>query len=148
LPCTRGISHASPPRPPSFCSVLSRVKDWELGAFTPKTALPDNVDILNPRYRWLCWSVLNLRYRWLCWRVLKLRHRWLCCCALSRPRLRFQATWIFSIPGIDGSVGVCSISGIDGSAGGCSISGIDGSAGRLHAQDELPDKVDILNPRY
>jgi hypothetical protein len=26
------------------------VKDWELGAFTPKTALPDNVDILNPRY--------------------------------------------------------------------------------------------------
>ena len=35
---------------PSFCSVLSRVKDWELGAFTPKTALADNVDILNPRY--------------------------------------------------------------------------------------------------
>jgi len=33
---------------PSFCSVLSRVKDWELGAFTPKTALADNVDILNP----------------------------------------------------------------------------------------------------
>jgi len=28
---------------PSFCSVLSRVKDWELGAFTPKTALVDNV---------------------------------------------------------------------------------------------------------
>ena len=34
---------------PSFCSVLSRVKDWEIGAFTPKTALADNVDILNPR---------------------------------------------------------------------------------------------------
>jgi len=33
---------------PSFCSVLSRVKDWEIGAFTPKTALADNVDILNP----------------------------------------------------------------------------------------------------
>ncbi|XP_023343810.1 casein kinase I [Eurytemora carolleeae] len=33
---------------PSFCSVLSRVKDWELGAFTPKTALAENVDILNP----------------------------------------------------------------------------------------------------
>jgi len=33
---------------PSFCSVLSRVKDWEVGAFTPKTALADNVDILNP----------------------------------------------------------------------------------------------------
>jgi len=32
---------------PSFCSVLSRVKDWEIGAFTPKTALADNVDILN-----------------------------------------------------------------------------------------------------
>lgn len=32
---------------PSFCSVLSRVKDWELGAFTPKTALPDNVDVMN-----------------------------------------------------------------------------------------------------
>ena len=30
---------------PSFCSVLSRVKDWELGAFTPKTALADNVDV-------------------------------------------------------------------------------------------------------
>lgn len=29
---------------PSFCSVLSRVKDWELGAFTPKTALADNLD--------------------------------------------------------------------------------------------------------
>ena len=28
---------------PSFCSVLSRVKDWELGAFTPKTALADNI---------------------------------------------------------------------------------------------------------
>ena len=35
---------------PSFCSVLSRVKDWEIGAFTPKTALADNVDILNQRY--------------------------------------------------------------------------------------------------
>lgn len=35
---------------PSFCSVLSRVKDWELGAYTPKTALANNVDILNPRY--------------------------------------------------------------------------------------------------
>ena len=34
---------------PSFCSVLSRVKDWEIGAFTPKTALADNVDILNQR---------------------------------------------------------------------------------------------------
>ena len=34
---------------PSFCSVLSRVKDWEVGAFTPKTALADNVDILTPR---------------------------------------------------------------------------------------------------
>jgi len=33
---------------PSFCSVLSRVKDWELGAYTPKTALANNVDILNP----------------------------------------------------------------------------------------------------
>lgn len=32
---------------PSFCSVLSRVKDWELGAFTPKTALADNVDALR-----------------------------------------------------------------------------------------------------
>ena len=32
---------------PSFCSVLSRVKDWELGAFTPKTALADNVDVMN-----------------------------------------------------------------------------------------------------
>ena len=28
---------------PSFNSVLNRVKDWELGAFTPKTALADNV---------------------------------------------------------------------------------------------------------
>ena len=27
---------------PSFNSVLNRVKDWEVGAFTPKTALPDN----------------------------------------------------------------------------------------------------------
>ena len=27
---------------PSFCSVLSRVKDWEIGAFTPKTALAGN----------------------------------------------------------------------------------------------------------
>ena len=35
---------------PSFCSVLSRVKDWELGAYTPKTALANNVDIMNPRY--------------------------------------------------------------------------------------------------
>jgi len=33
---------------PSFCSVLSKVKDWELGAFTPKTALAGNVDVLNP----------------------------------------------------------------------------------------------------
>lgn len=33
---------------PSFCSVLSRVKDFELGVYTPKTALPNNVDILNP----------------------------------------------------------------------------------------------------
>jgi hypothetical protein len=32
---------------PSFCSVLNRVKDWELGAFTPKTALADNVDVMN-----------------------------------------------------------------------------------------------------
>jgi len=32
---------------PSFCSVLSRVKDWEIGAFTPKTALADNVELLN-----------------------------------------------------------------------------------------------------
>ena len=32
---------------PSFCSVLSRVKDWELGAFTPKTALADNVDVFR-----------------------------------------------------------------------------------------------------
>jgi len=32
---------------PSFCSVLSRVKDWEIGAFTPKTALADNVEGLN-----------------------------------------------------------------------------------------------------
>ena len=30
---------------PSFCSVLSRVKDWELGAFT-QTALADNVDVM------------------------------------------------------------------------------------------------------
>ena len=30
---------------PSFNSVLSRVKDWEFGAFTPKTALRDNVDV-------------------------------------------------------------------------------------------------------
>ena len=30
---------------PSFNSVLSRVKDWEIGAFTPKTALRDNVDV-------------------------------------------------------------------------------------------------------
>jgi len=30
---------------PSFNSVLSRVKDWEVGAFTPKTALRDNVDV-------------------------------------------------------------------------------------------------------
>ena len=29
---------------PSFCSVLSRVKDWEIGAFTPKTALAENVE--------------------------------------------------------------------------------------------------------
>ena len=35
---------------PSFCSVLSRVKDFELGVYTPKTALANNVDILNPRY--------------------------------------------------------------------------------------------------
>jgi hypothetical protein len=28
-----------------------------LGAFTPKTALPDNVDILNPRYRCLLFSI-------------------------------------------------------------------------------------------
>jgi len=28
---------------PSFNSVLNRVKDWEVGAFTPKTALADNV---------------------------------------------------------------------------------------------------------
>ena len=34
---------------PSFCSVLSRVKDWEIGAFTPKTALADNVEGLNQR---------------------------------------------------------------------------------------------------
>ena len=34
---------------PSFCSVLSRVKDWELG-HREKTALANNVDILNPRY--------------------------------------------------------------------------------------------------
>ena len=34
---------------PSFCSVLSRVKDWEIGAFTPKTALADNVELLNQR---------------------------------------------------------------------------------------------------
>ncbi|TRY68791.1 hypothetical protein TCAL_08901 [Tigriopus californicus] len=27
--------------------VLSRVKDWELGAFTPKTALADNVDVVR-----------------------------------------------------------------------------------------------------
>jgi hypothetical protein len=27
---------------PSFNSVLNRVKDWEVGAFTPKTALADN----------------------------------------------------------------------------------------------------------
>jgi len=33
---------------PSFCSVLSRVKDFELGVYTPKTALANNVDILNP----------------------------------------------------------------------------------------------------
>ena len=32
---------------PSFCSVLSRVKDWEIGAFTSKTALRDNVDVFN-----------------------------------------------------------------------------------------------------
>lgn len=32
---------------PSFCSVLSRVKDWELGAFTPKTALAENVDVCH-----------------------------------------------------------------------------------------------------
>ena len=32
---------------PSFNSVLSRVKDWEIGAFTPKTALRDNVDVFN-----------------------------------------------------------------------------------------------------
>jgi len=32
---------------PSFCSVLSRVKDWELG-HREKTALANNVDILNP----------------------------------------------------------------------------------------------------
>ena len=30
---------------PSFNSVISRVKDWEIGAFTPKTALRDNVDV-------------------------------------------------------------------------------------------------------
>jgi hypothetical protein len=30
---------------PSFNSVLSRVKDWEVGAFTAKTALRDNVDV-------------------------------------------------------------------------------------------------------
>jgi hypothetical protein len=30
--------------------VLSRVKDFELGVFTPKTALAHNVDILNPRW--------------------------------------------------------------------------------------------------
>lgn len=33
---------------PSFCSVLSRAKDWELGIYTPKTALANNVDIMNP----------------------------------------------------------------------------------------------------
>ena len=32
---------------PSFCSVLSRVKDWEVGAYTPKTALRDNVDVFT-----------------------------------------------------------------------------------------------------
>ena len=38
---------------PSFCSVLSKVKDFELGVYTPKTALPQNVDILSPRYFFL-----------------------------------------------------------------------------------------------
>ena len=42
------ISRAKSKSPnPSFTSVLSRVKDWELGAFTPKTALADNVDALR-----------------------------------------------------------------------------------------------------
>jgi len=46
---TKGGPRAKSRSPnPSFCSVLSRVKDWEIGAFTPKTALADNVDILNP----------------------------------------------------------------------------------------------------
>ena len=40
----RNIRAKSKSPNPSFCSVLSRVKDWELGAFTPKTALADNVE--------------------------------------------------------------------------------------------------------
>ena len=38
----RNIRAKSKSPNPSFCSVLSRVKDWELGAFTPKTALPNH----------------------------------------------------------------------------------------------------------
>ena len=36
---------------PSFCSVLSRVKDWEVQAFTPKTALRDSVDVFKQSHR-------------------------------------------------------------------------------------------------
>ena len=43
-----GRSKSKSPNP-SFCSVLSRVKDWEIGAFTPKTALADNVDVDSSR---------------------------------------------------------------------------------------------------
>ena len=47
-PAVGGASRAKSKSPnPSFCSVLSRVKDWELGAFTPKTALAENVDVFK-----------------------------------------------------------------------------------------------------
>ena len=44
---------------PSFNSVLSRVKDWEFGAFTPKTALRDNVDVCKSNQPFSNSSVAN-----------------------------------------------------------------------------------------
>ena len=51
---------------PSFNSVLSRVKDWEFGAFTPKTALRDNVEVCKsnrPFSNSSCDSLLEGRKR-------------------------------------------------------------------------------------
>lgn len=59
---------------PSFCSVLSRVKDFELGVYTPKTALPNNVDILNPRCALepFCGSRLDCKKG--CWATVEDKH--------------------------------------------------------------------------